>query len=706
MSDRQRIQALNFAEFMKELRTEFLASDWEDIAQQQLLSINQGDGTFKDFVCALESHNAKLAGTSSCLGKDRLRQQLVAGMSSALRIRVNNSGANKQTDYKLWKEEVRRLDDILISTRAEIENVMKRTRGVSRPGVLFTDSRKSNKTASNSKLTSSSSTTNTRPPPLTNAEKVLLSKYLGCFKCRLFGQNHVSRDCKNKFPAATGYRERTLSDVPASVRAEIDGKKRTVGAVGYGACPRARSESPPRGRRVLTSYPSKRAREASNSSDERSQVGRPIAAVFGAERNPVSNSGYYQSSVLEGSSESNGDVVSVRSGTPAKVCDIVGAVISDVESVTVPSVGHLWWKAVSVPDGDTTPCHVQAMLDSGSHLDLVNPTLVTRLNLVPIALSCPETVSVAIGGKRTDVSFSHIVKFCLNDPLFMYTSRTVTACIAPNLSMDLLLGLPLLTRNDIVLRPRKRTAVCQETGFDLLNPTSRRDTEKDVTASGHANRRRAAAEQLSKDRKALIKQIQSLPLLRAQGENPSACIGVVRTRMEGLAAQLKLNEMGEQVKKTYQKVFMDISHIDELPEDVYCRIALKDAAKQITMRTYSTPRKYKEAWATLLQQHLDAGRIRPSNSQHASPAFIIPKADTTVLPRWVNDYRQLNGNTIPDSYPLPRIDDIMADAVKGNVWSVLDMTNSFFQTRVHPDDVHLTAVTTPFCNPVTPQLLH
>lgn len=38
----------------------------------------------------------------------------------------------------------------------------------------------------------------------------------------------------------------------------------------------------------------------------------------------------------------------------------------------------------------------------------------------------------------------------------------------------------------------------------------------------------------------------------------------------------------------------------------------------------------------------------------------------------------------------------MADAVKGKIWSILDMTNSFFQTRVHPDDVHLTAVTTPF----------
>ena len=66
-----------------------------------------------------------------------------------------------------------------------------------------------------------------------------------------------------------------------------------------------------------------------------------------------------------------------------------------------------------------------------------------------------------------------------------------------------------------------------------------------------------------------------------------------------------------------------------------------------------------------------------------------------VLPRWVNDYQILNASTVTDSHPLPRIDDILADCEKGKIWSVLDMTNSFFQTRVHPDDVHLTAVTMP-----------
>jgi Reverse transcriptase (RNA-dependent DNA polymerase) len=80
---------------------------------------------------------------------------------------------------------------------------------------------------------------------------------------------------------------------------------------------------------------------------------------------------------------------------------------------------------------------------------------------------------------------------------------------------------------------------------------------------------------------------------------------------------------------------------------------------------------------------------------HASPAFLVPKADINILPCWVNNYQALNTNTVIDSHPLPCINDILADCTKGKVWSIIDMTNSFFQTRVHPDDIHLTAVTTP-----------
>ena len=157
-----------------------------------------------------------------------------------------------------------------------------------------------------------------------------------------------------------------------------------------------------------------------------------------------------------------------------------------------------------------------------------------------------------------------------------------------------------------------------------------------------------------------------------------------------------MQALGKGLMKEYSDVFALIPHLDELPTDIYCRIQLKDAMQTIKSHSYSCLRKYREAWQVLIQQHLDVGHIHPSNSEHASPAFLVPRADTVVLPCWVNDYHILNSNTVLDSHPLPRVEDILADCAKGKIWSKLDMTNSFFQTHIHPDDVHLTAVTTPF----------
>lgn len=86
--------------------------------------------------------------------------------------------------------------------------------------------------------------------------------------------------------------------------------------------------------------------------------------------------------------------------------------------------------------------------------------------------------------------------------------------------------------------------------------------------------------------------------------------------------------------------------------------------------------------------HVDSGKIRLSNSAFASPSFIIPKIDPKALPHWVNDYCELNSNVVIDSHPLPRVDDILVDCAKGRIWETIDMTDSFFQTQVHPDDIH------------------
>jgi RNase H-like domain found in reverse transcriptase/Reverse transcriptase (RNA-dependent DNA polymerase) len=173
-------------------------------------------------------------------------------------------------------------------------------------------------------------------------------------------------------------------------------------------------------------------------------------------------------------------------------------------------------------------------------------------------------------------------------------------------------------------------------------------------------------------------------------------VAAVRERIERLACKEKLQSLEKDLRAEYKDVFEPIPHISRLSTDVYCNIKLKDPSITVTSRSYSCPRCYRNSWQNLIQQHLDAGRIRPSSSPFALPAFIVPKKDPAALPRWVNDYRQLNANTVTDAYPLPCVDDIIADVAKGRIWSVLDMTNSFFHTRMDPESIPLTAVSTPF----------
>ncbi|KAJ8497106.1 hypothetical protein ONZ45_g12185 [Pleurotus djamor] len=173
----------------------------------------------------------------------------------------------------------------------------------------------------------------------------------------------------------------------------------------------------------------------------------------------------------------------------------------------------------------------------------------------------------------------------------------------------------------------------------------------------------------------------------ASKSSPAVVAAALQQRISSLALQERLRKLDAAMKKKHSDM------------------------KTINCREYSCPKKYKESWRILLDQHLAAGRIRPSSSAFASAAFLLqPQSagtspfghqptllpDPTALPRWVNDYRQLNGITVPDRFPLPLIPDILGDCAKGKIWGKIDMTNAFFQTKVHPDDIPLTAVRTPF----------
>ncbi len=88
------------------------------------------------------------------------------------------------------------------------------------------------------------------------------------------------------------------------------------------------------------------------------------------------------------------------------------------------------------------------------------------------------------------------------------------------------------------------------------------------------------------------------------------------------------------------------------------------------------------------------GIIEKSNSQWSSPLHMVQKADGTW--RCCGDYRRLNLVTKPDLYPPPHVEDLSARLAGMTVFSKLDLRKGYHQIPVAPQDVHKTAIVTPF----------
>jgi len=112
-------------------------------------------------------------------------------------------------------------------------------------------------------------------------------------------------------------------------------------------------------------------------------------------------------------------------------------------------------------------------------------------------------------------------------------------------------------------------------------------------------------------------------------------------------------------------------------------INLKDSnpIKQVSRRI---PLKMREEVDNIIENMKRQGVIEESQSPWVSPAVMVRKKDGTV--RFCVDYRKLNAVTVKDSYPLPRIDD-MLDRLSGNSWfSTLDLKSGYWQVKIRPED--------------------
>ncbi|GFW28333.1 transposon Tf2-11 polyprotein [Trichonephila clavipes] len=91
---------------------------------------------------------------------------------------------------------------------------------------------------------------------------------------------------------------------------------------------------------------------------------------------------------------------------------------------------------------------------------------------------------------------------------------------------------------------------------------------------------------------------------------------------------------------------------------------------------------------------LEKDIIEECESPYGAPVVLIPKPNNQFRLRI--DYRKLNEVTVPDTYPLPRIDGLLQEAKHTEYISTIDLKSGYHQVNDNPADRDKTTFVCPF----------
>ena len=112
-------------------------------------------------------------------------------------------------------------------------------------------------------------------------------------------------------------------------------------------------------------------------------------------------------------------------------------------------------------------------------------------------------------------------------------------------------------------------------------------------------------------------------------------------------------------------------------------------ATPIRQRAYKIPFSLQDNLKNDIKNQLECGIIRYSNSPWSSPCLYVSKKDSTS--RLVIDYRRLNKAVKYNAYPLPIINDLLAQLGGNKYFTTFDLKQGYLQIPLSEDSKELTA---------------
>ena len=149
---------------------------------------------------------------------------------------------------------------------------------------------------------------------------------------------------------------------------------------------------------------------------------------------------------------------------------------------------------------------------------------------------------------------------------------------------------------------------------------------------------------------------------------------------------LEAKKLVQRYHMIFSKNDLDLGKTDKVKYRIKVTdpVPFKERYRRITPSQYEAVRKH-------LQEMLDLGAIRPSDSPWCSAVVLVKKKNGEL--RFCIDMRKLNARAVKDAYSLPRIDETL-ERLKGScIFSSLDLKSGYWQVEIEEERKQYTAFT-------------